>query len=191
VGRKKGKKNKHKPAHALTDFRQLERQAEEAFAAGKFRKARDAFKVLSKKDSNVFLPKLIEANLGLFNDMLSKGLNSEAEQLLLYLEGIAPKEKLTGLKEAIAASAGDWNTVGRFALQSLENNLDALPEQRIMALTDQAMLSFESFESDSQVSRELRATQHALQACSESGKTVKKGVENFKDGGGIFLEPMV
>ncbi len=45
--------------------------------AGKFRKARDAFKALNKSQSAQALPLLIEANLGLANEMIAKGLVSE------------------------------------------------------------------------------------------------------------------
>ena len=56
----------------------LEKQAREYLAAGRWRKARDEFKVLVKKDRVRFLPLLIEANMGLAREMLGKGLVSEA-----------------------------------------------------------------------------------------------------------------
>ena len=69
-----------------------EQRARSFFAAGKFRKAREEFKLLCKRDRPRYLPLLIEANLGLVEEMLAKGQNSEAQQVIAYLKTIAPAE---------------------------------------------------------------------------------------------------
>ena len=66
------------------------RQAVEELRRGKWRKARDAAKALCRTDHARYLPLLLMANEGLYNDLLAKGLRSDAEQVLAYLKTIAP-----------------------------------------------------------------------------------------------------
>ncbi len=61
-----------------------EQRGREFLAARKFRKARDEFKLLCKVDRAKYLPLLIQANQGLVRDMLSKGMVSEAQQVVAY-----------------------------------------------------------------------------------------------------------
>ena len=68
----------------------LEQAGLELLRVGKFRKARDAFKSLNKSQPSRALPLLIDANLGLAQDMMAKGQVSEANQVLAYLKTIAP-----------------------------------------------------------------------------------------------------
>lgn len=78
----------------------LEKSGLEFLRNGKFRKARDVFKSLHKLVPSRALPLLIEANLGLANDMMSKGQVSEANQVIAYLRTIAPPSfKLTPISE--------------------------------------------------------------------------------------------
>ncbi|MGH7967432.1 MAG: hypothetical protein ACREIC_01760, partial [Limisphaerales bacterium] len=50
-----------------------EQRGREFLAQGRWRKARDEFKPLVKADRARYLPLLIEANVGLVREMISKG----------------------------------------------------------------------------------------------------------------------
>lgn len=68
-------------------------------AARQWRKARDEAKLACKADRALFLPLLIEANVGLASEMIAKKQFSEAEQVISYLATIAPKEVVEALKK--------------------------------------------------------------------------------------------
>lgn len=90
----------------------LEQSGLEFLRNGKFRKARDAFKSLSKSQPSNALPLLIEANLGLAREMMSKGLVSEANQVLAYLKTIAPASLNLDFKASEKKSSGDaWSAL--------------------------------------------------------------------------------
>ncbi len=74
--------------------------------AKKWRKARDAAKLLVKKDKARYQPLLVEANLGLFGEMLEKNLLSEAKTLLDYLQTIVQPEKVEELRGKLAGAQG-------------------------------------------------------------------------------------
>ena len=57
---------------------------------GRFRKARDLVKPWCKVDRARFLPLLIEANVGLVREMRGKGLHSEAQQVISFLQTLLP-----------------------------------------------------------------------------------------------------
>lgn len=98
----------------------LERTGLEFLRNGKFRKARDAFKSLNKTQPSRALPLLIEANLGLANEMMSKGLVSEANQVLAYLKTIAPAtSSLTLTPAAKEVSRDAWSAMVPLAAQRL------------------------------------------------------------------------
>lgn len=59
---------------------------------GKWRQARDEAKLLCKKDRNKYLPLLVFANIGLFRDLLSRSLSSDAQSVLDNLKTLCPKE---------------------------------------------------------------------------------------------------
>lgn len=87
---------------------------------GKFRKARDAFKSLNKSQPARALPLLIDANLGLAGEMMSKGLVSEANQVLAYLKTIAPAScDLTPTSVAKETSRDAWSAMVPLAAQRL------------------------------------------------------------------------
>src|SRR5436190_22864334 len=94
------------PAGAAPVLDPLEKQAREYLAARRWRKARDEFKLLVKKDRAKFLPLLIEANVGLVQEMLGKGLVSEAQQVVAYLKTIAPPEVMKSLELQMASKSG-------------------------------------------------------------------------------------
>ncbi|MEI7924470.1 MAG: hypothetical protein WCJ40_21390, partial [Planctomycetota bacterium] len=75
-----------------------ERVARDLLASGRFRKARDEFKVLCKADRQKYLPLLVEANVGLAREMLGKNMVEEARQVLVYLKTIARPEQLRVLE---------------------------------------------------------------------------------------------
>ncbi len=98
----------------------LERSGLEFLQNGKFRKARDAFKSLHKSQPSRALPLLIEANLGLANEMISKGLVSEANQVLAYLKTIAPATSnltLTPVTREVSRDA--WSAMVPLAAERL------------------------------------------------------------------------
>ena len=98
----------------------LEQTGLEFLRIGKFRKARDAFKSLNKLHPSRALPLLIEANLGLANEMMSKGLVSEANQVLAYLKTIAPAScDLTLTAVPIDVSRDAWSAMVPLAAQRL------------------------------------------------------------------------
>ncbi len=74
-----------------------------ALAEGKWRKARDQAKDLCKKDKARYLPLLVEANVGLAREMISKGLTKDAEPVVAYLKTLASKEVYEPLVEALKA----------------------------------------------------------------------------------------
>ncbi|MEO7083158.1 MAG: hypothetical protein ABI442_21670, partial [Gemmatimonadaceae bacterium] len=83
---------------------EFEAKARADFAAGRWRKARDAFKQLCKSDRGTFLPLLIDANMGLARDMLAKGRLSDARQVFAYLKTLAPPSVVAELHRSIEAS---------------------------------------------------------------------------------------
>ncbi len=97
-----------------------ERAALADLAAGRFRKARDAFKQLAKEDRERFLPRLIESNAGLAGEMIAKGQASEAEQVMAYLKTIAPPETVASLQIPLAVAAEDWERATRLAAAALD-----------------------------------------------------------------------
>ena len=84
-----------------------EARARDFLAQGRWRKARDEFKVICKIDRAKYLPLLIQANVGLTREMLAKGLVSEAQPVLAYLKTIAAPAELQPLKLEFALKSGD------------------------------------------------------------------------------------
>jgi len=98
----------------------LERTGLEFLRNGKFRKARDLFKSLNKSQPTRALPLLIEANLGLAKEMMSKGLVSEANQVFAYLKTIAPADQRLTLTPAAGENPRDaWASMVPLAAQRL------------------------------------------------------------------------
>jgi hypothetical protein len=83
---------------------ELEALARADLAAGRWRQARDAFKLLCKLERSTFQPLLVEANVGLARAMLAKGLISDARQVLTYLRTIARPTDVAALEREIAAA---------------------------------------------------------------------------------------
>lgn len=109
---------------------EIERRAKDFLAQGKFRKARDEFKVLSKLDKARYLPFLIEANKGLMLEMLSKGLKSEAEQVLSYLKTITTPEQWKGIQLSFACACAGDSDAAADPLALLVSNVSADASQR-------------------------------------------------------------
>ena len=120
----------------------LEQSGLEFLRNGKFRKARDAFKSLNKLQPSRALPLLIEANLGLANEMMAKGQVSEANQVLAYLKTIAPAtSNLTLTPVAGKISRDAWSAMVPLAAQRL--GASTQPAGRIHA-ADEMILGAES-----------------------------------------------
>lgn len=105
----------------------LEQTGLEFLRSGKFRKARDAFKSLNKSQSARALPLLIEANLGLANEMISKGMVSEADQVMAYLKTIAPPSydlSLSATSPKANSGSDAWSAMVPLAAQRLESFTD-------------------------------------------------------------------
>jgi len=112
-----GKKH-HKTSRQLGDLssEQLERQALDDMAAARFRKARDAYKILCKQDREKYLPGLVEANRRLAEQLMGNGLVSEAEQVLTYLKTIAPPSSILATDVSVALKKQDWQKALEAAL---------------------------------------------------------------------------
>ena len=98
------------PASPSRDSRSpdpFELQAHAHLAAGRWRKARDAFKELCKRDRVKFQPLLIEANVGLARSLLHKRLVADAQQVVEYLKTIASAETIAALESEIGNAAVD------------------------------------------------------------------------------------
>ena len=144
-----------------------EQRAREFLAAGKFRKARDEFKLLCKQDRAKYLPLLIQANLGLAREMLAHGLASDAQQVLAYLKTIATPADLAGLELETAARVGQFTAVLPQALATLANPPPSLTATAKLQLADQVILAFEPFPTDAITAAlvaDAQAVQDALQA---------------------------
>jgi hypothetical protein len=100
-----------------------------ALDQGKWRKARDGAKELWKKDKGRYGALLIAANVGLAEELIAKGLLSEATQVIDYLKNIAPPETVAQLKTewekprakpvsaAVQAGTESWQQVIALAVQ--------------------------------------------------------------------------
>ncbi len=70
----------------------------------KWRQARDEAKLLCKKDRNKYLTLLAAANIGLFRDLLSKNLSTDAKTVLENLRTLCPREVVEGLEREMAST---------------------------------------------------------------------------------------
>ena len=70
----------------------------------KWRVARDRAKDLCKKDRSRYLMLLVEANIGLTRDLISRGLHSDARTVLDYLKTIASAEVVAALEKELTSA---------------------------------------------------------------------------------------
>ncbi len=120
----------------------LDQKAREHLAARRFRKARDDFKVLCKKDRATYLPLLIEANTGLAEEMLSKGLISEAQQVVAYLKTVASAELLAAIDLKLAAKSGKMDQIPSAAIALLAGASSKLSSEDKIRWADQLVVTF-------------------------------------------------
>lgn len=150
------------------DIAASERRAQEFLAAGRFRKARDEFKLLCKIDRAKYLPLLVRANQGLVKEMLAKGLVSEAEQVIAYLKTIASPAELKVLELEAASRSNDQAKVVASSISLLADPASNLPEADRWRMADHLVLAFQPVVADgpgtAQLAAELRAVHGALQA---------------------------
>ncbi|HEY5892125.1 MAG TPA: hypothetical protein VIT91_02745 [Chthoniobacterales bacterium] len=146
-----------------------EQRARDFLVQGRWRKARDEFKVLCKQDRATFLPLLIEANIGLARELTGKGQVAEAQQVLAYLRTIASPERLRAIEIEISRHAPGTN--GGISPGLAEALTTELPDSERILLADQAVIAFQYLASDSpekaRLAGELEAIHGALQAVSE------------------------
>ena len=146
----------------------LEMQARAHLAAGRWRKARDAFKELCKRDRVAFQPSLIEANVGLARGMLEKRLVSEAQQVLAYLKTIASPETIAALESEINTVAVNSSTPAHDPVALLAAGSLSPTDQRRVA--DQLVIAFSrgtmatETSAQAQVVADLLAIQQAIEA---------------------------
>ena len=149
----------------------LERAGREFLAQGRFRKARDEFKILCKTDRPKYLPLLIEANIGLAREMSGKGMVAEAQQVLSYLKTIAGPEQLLGLELELGAGPAtpSQGSAAPDILRTLAKPSLAGAERQHLA--DWAVLAFEPVPNPAPelaaLAQELAAIVSALRAISE------------------------
>ena len=143
----------------------LEQRAREHLAAGRFRKARDDFKVLCKQDRAKYLSWLIQANKGLAEEMMAKGLVSEARQVLDYLATIASADELRAVEVSYAVKSGDSQGAMTAAWSALTAASHAVPEAERRRLADHVVLTFEAPPAEpAGLASEFKALLEALRA---------------------------
>jgi tetratricopeptide (TPR) repeat protein len=135
----------------------LEAQAQADLAARRFRKARDAFKLLCKQDRAKYLPALIEANRGLAEELMAKGQVAEAGQVIAYLKTITPPAELLGMDLLAAEQAQDWPRAVRLALDCWNAAQGTLAGRDRTLVADALVLAFPPLDAGSAVPEELRA----------------------------------
>jgi hypothetical protein len=146
---KKHNKNSGRSSELPCD--QLEKQADDDMAAGHFRKARDTYKVLCKQDRQKYLPALIEANRRLSEQLMEKGLTSEAQQVLAYLATIAPPSAIMAQDLSLALKQQDWKRAFERALRMLTDAAVVLDERNRADVADAIVLAFPSAEETSKL----------------------------------------
>jgi len=137
---KKHHKNLTRPSESSSE--QLEKQAGEDMAAARFRKARDIYKILCKQDREKHLPRLVEANRRLAEQLMEKGLISDAEQVLAYLKTIAPSFSTLATDVGFALKKQDWQIAFDGALRLWKDPAAALDERDRAAVADALVLAF-------------------------------------------------
>ena len=137
-------------------------------AAGRWRKARDEAKFLCKRDRPRYLPLLIEANIGLARDMITRGQVPEAEQVLAYLRSIAPPSALEAVETDLACARGDANVLRDRALLTLSGPGAGRSEAERIQVADQAVLAFEPFNAKQNATPALVAELQAVHQALES-----------------------
>jgi len=121
----------------------------------KWRQARDEAKLLCKKDRNKYLTLLAAANIGLFRDLLSRNLSTDAKTVLENLRTLCPREVVEGLEREMAstqvaqATGGAvlprsglnllWHPLKRLAAESSST---ANPEKLDWLLVDSVVTAF-------------------------------------------------
>jgi thioredoxin-like negative regulator of GroEL len=150
---------------------QLERQARDDMAAGHFRKARDTYKILCKQDREKYLPGLIEANRRLAEQLMERGLLSDAEQVLAYLKAIAPPSSMLAADVTFALKKHDWQRAFDEASRLCKDMPDALEERDRAAAADALVLAFPNVQESSRlpppVASDLAAIVGALHCVCE------------------------
>jgi tetratricopeptide (TPR) repeat protein len=137
-----GKKQKNSKRPSELSPGQLEKQALDHMASTRFRQARDAYKILCKQDSQKFLPGLIEANSRLAEEMMQKGMISEAEAVLTYLKTIAPSSSLVAIEVSFALKKNDWQSAWDAAVRLRKDAAAVQDERYKSAVADALVLAF-------------------------------------------------
>jgi hypothetical protein len=163
---KKHHRNSRPPSELSSE--QLERQAQDDLGGGRFRKARDIYKILCKQDREKYLPGLIEANRRLAEHLMENGQISEAEQVLAYLKTIAPSSIMLANDLCFALKKHDWQTALEGALR-LRNSTHDEHDRAVVA--DALVLAFPNVEEAGRLAlpeaSDLAAVVGALRCVSE------------------------
>jgi len=166
---KKYHKNLGCPSEVRCD--QLEKQSRDDMAAGRFRKARDTYKILCKQDRQKYLALLIDANRRLAEQLTERGQTSEAQQVLAYLTTIAPATTMIAQDLSLRLKHQDWQAAFDMALRLRNDKTVTLDERDRAAVADALVLAFLS---PSEISRlpfseaqELGAIVEALRCLCE------------------------
>jgi tetratricopeptide (TPR) repeat protein len=153
-----------------------EKRAREWLSEGRWRKARDEFKLLCKQDHVKYLPLLIQANVGLARDMLAKGQVSEAQQVVAYLKTIAAPGDLRALEIELMGKTGNFSGQMAGLIECLARPAPPFSTVETRRLADQLVLTFQPAHSatdgDATLAEELNAIHQALQAVA-AGQTAR------------------
>src|ERR1700722_4675225 len=142
-----GKKH-HRDSRQASELstEQLEKRAREDMAAGRYRKARVAFKILCKQDRERNLPGPVEANRRLAEQLMENGRTSEAEQVLAYLKIIAPVSSILATDVSLALKTHDWQKALDGALRLSKDTATTHHERDRAAVADALVLAFPNLE---------------------------------------------
>jgi tetratricopeptide (TPR) repeat protein len=159
--RKKSVGQSHEPLHDAD----LRKQISTHMAEGKFRKARDAAKILYKRDAESGRPLLVEANRLLAEEMMAAGRAADARTVIEYLRTIATPAELTGLERRQSRAGGEWAVVAADAIAELEQEEGSERDRQTRA--DEAVASFSPL-GEGPLAVQARAVQAALRAVCDT-----------------------
>lgn len=139
---KKNKKQIKKPV----SIEMMVQKAGEAFAAGKYRKAKDLYKDLCKHDRNKYLPLLINSYEELAKELMKKGQTTEAKTVIDYVKTLDPDKSFSSIETQIniKKSNDSATTVDNF-VQFIIDDFGNMDKEEVLKASDLLVTSFKDF----------------------------------------------